>query len=88
MTSETSMNREWDPAVAGIAIDNDGVQRMMYDLDELVKLNVDKGVEPSLAAESIKTIFAAARNWPSAPLLFQRMTPAEARVATMKNQTA
>ena len=88
MTTEAkqSMNREWDTAVAGVAIDPEGVSHLMYDLDELIKLHADKGVNPALASDSIKTFFAAARNWPSAPLLFQRMTPAEARAATM-NQT-
>tara|TARA_Y100001938_G_scaffold98956_2_gene135389 strand:- start:1857 stop:2168 length:312 start_codon:yes stop_codon:yes gene_type:complete len=82
--SETkSMNREWDVAVAGVALDPSGTSHMMYDFDELVKLHADRGIDPTLASENIQRFFAAARNWPSAPLLFQRMTPAEARAASM-----
>lgn len=81
MMTEHDMTRDWDPAIAGIVWGVDGCQHILYDINELIEFQVDRGIEPSLARENIRKIFAAAHDSPSAPLLFERATPAEAWAA-------
>lgn len=82
----TGMTKDWDRAIAGIVFGADGSRHILYDINELIEIQSDRGVEPSLARESITSIFAAAHNSPSAPLLFERATPAEAWAALPPQQ--
>lgn len=78
--------REWDQAIAGVAICENGKKRVLYDIDEMVKILVDRGIPDTVAREGLNGYFAAVHDNPSAPLMFERATPAEAWAAIDKQQ--
>tara|TARA_Y100001963_G_C6531730_1_gene331389 strand:- start:80 stop:367 length:288 start_codon:yes stop_codon:yes gene_type:complete len=82
----TFMTRDWDQAIAGVAMNGDGQHIVIYDMEELVAIFSDRGFSPATVRDHISTIFAEARAFPTAPLLFKRATPAEARALIIKEQ--
>ena len=82
----TFMSSEWDRAIAGIALDRNGQHTVVYDMQELIDVFGDKGYSPTAAKNHVVAIFAEARAFPTAPLLFQRTTPAEARALIFEEQ--
>ena len=70
--------KDFDAAIAGIARNCGGYTSVVYDAEELMNVCLDQGMSPQEAGGAIDNAFACCRTT-SAPLVFQRMTPAEVR---------
>ena len=70
--------REFDDAIAGVARTGEGLTVIVYDAGELENVCLDMGLSPQEAGVAVENAFACCRTT-SAPLVFQRMTPAEVR---------
>ncbi len=77
---------DFDDAITGLVHGPSGSMRLLYDLDQMIAIQCDRGMTPTQAKDTVTAIFAAAHDSPSAPLLFQRATPAEAWAALPKQQ--